>query len=120
MQSTAFYPNVRSAVLRNTVVGYLSAEQQGHELESVAYTEYRNTQFENFPIDRRRTRSINRARTTGQYQGQRLRLFDLHSGGIVRDHDRIVTELSHTAGYEMRVLCAEINDDDGPTSALQN
>ena len=90
-----------------------AAERRGHGLESVADPQDRDVGVEQRRVELRRVRAVDAGRTAGQ-DDRRGRLGQHVGHRHGRRHDlRIHGGFPHPPGDELRVLRAEINDQDG-------
>ena len=104
---------IGGAVLAQTRVGDLAAEGLGHDLEAVADAERRDAQLEDLGVEARRALLVHRGRTTRQDDRDRVVRGDLGGRGRRRDQLAEDTGLAHTARDQLRVLGAEIDDQNG-------
>ena len=116
--AVARHPGIRRAVLAQAGVGDLSSELLGHHLEAVADTQGRHPELQHAGVERRRARLVHRRRPARQ--DQRDGVFGLDLGG--RDgvrHDLAVdTRLADAARDQLRILRAEVDDEDGTLGGL--
>ncbi len=109
--------DIRRSVLAQTGVGNLAAEVGGHNLETVANAENRNPQLEDAGIERGRARLVHTRRATAQNHGGRIALGNLGRGHRVRNDLRVHVRFAHPAGNQLRILCTEVDNEDGTCAA---
>ena len=112
VEHAAVDTHLRAAVLARTGLGHLAAERAGHDLEAVANAEDRQPQLEDLLVELRRALCVHRRRAAGENQRLRVLLADFCGGDGGRNHLGENVRLAHTAGDQLRVLRAEIEDKD--------
>ena len=90
-----------------------ASERVRHELQSVADSEHGQSEVEHFGISRRRVDVINRAGTAGENDADRIVAANLLQFGRTRQDNGEDVLLANTPRDELRVLRAEIQDNDG-------
>ena len=112
VEHAAVDTHLRAAVLARTGLGHLAAERAGHDLEAVADAEDWQTQLEDLLVELRRAFFVHRRRAAGENQGLWVFLADFSGGDGGWNHLGEHVRLAHTAGDQLRVLRAEIEDKD--------
>ena len=102
-----------AAELREPRAGDLAAEREGHRLEAVADSERRDAGVEQARVDLGSAVGVHRRRATGQDHGDRVLGQHLRDGHRRGDDLAVDRGLADPAGDELRVLRAEIDDEDG-------
>ena len=90
-----------------------AAESVRHELQSVADAEHGQAKIEHLRIGRGRVHVINRARAAGENDADRIIAANLLQFGRTRQDDGEDVLLTNTPRNELRVLRAEVQDNDG-------
>ena len=88
------------------------AEQLGHELQPVADTQDRDAHLEDAAVDERRARLLDAERAAREHDPARLEGADLLHGHRAGVDLAVNVQLADAAGNELRVLRAEIEDED--------
>lgn len=104
---------LRTAVLTGAGVVDRAAEGLRHQLEAVAHAEDRDAGLEQGAVEGRRARFVHRRGAAGEDDGRRVlgeHLVDRHG---TRDDLAVDPRLADTAGDELGVLRAEVDDQDG-------
>ena len=102
----------RAAELGAVGALHRAAEGLGHGLEPVADAEHRDAGVEQRRIDRGRTVGVDARRSPGQHDGRRLPRQQLVDRRLVRHDLAVDPGLAHPPGDELRVLGAEVDDED--------
>ncbi len=89
-----------------------AAERLGHRLEAVTDAEHRHAGVEERGIDRRRTVGVDAGRTAREDHRRGLTREELGHGHLVRHDLAVDLRLAHAAGDQLRVLSAEVDDED--------
>ncbi len=111
MQTTAVHAELGAPVLPRSGVFDGSAEGLGHGLESVADAEHGDAEVEERGIELGRTLGVDAGGSAGKHKRDRVLRRDLLGGRGMRDHLGVHIGLAHTAGDQLRVLGAEIDDE---------
>ena len=82
-----------------------------HKHQSVTNSQYGNAQQKNLRIDLRRAFVIHTGWPAGKNQAIRFQRGDFGGGRIEANNFRIHLAFPHAAGYHLRVLRAEIEDE---------
>src|SRR5579872_6242191 len=96
-----------------------SAERVRHQLHAVANAEHWRAHLEHGFITLRRARVGNALRAAREHDPDRISRADLFSRRIGRPDFRINRKLAKATGDELRVLRAEIENDDGLMAQLR-
>src|SRR4051812_6845280 len=103
----------RMAELAGTGPPHLSSPGQGHQLHAVADAEPRDVQIEHRRVARRRTRVVHAARPARQDDACGTLRAKCRQRRVEGDDFGVNRELAQTPGNELRVLRAEIQDENG-------
>ena len=107
----------RLAVLGPTGGHDRTAQLLHHQLHAVTNPQHRDAQLPDRRIAERRALLVDRIGTTAEEDAARSQGAELLSGGGVAHHQREDLGLAHTAGNQLRVLRAEIENDNGGMAA---
>ena len=102
----------RGSVLALTGRGDLAAERPGHQLMAVADAEHRHPEVEQPRIDLRRALGVDRRRSPAEDQPGGPASAHLVGRHVVRHDLGVDVRLAHAAGDQLRVLRAEVDDED--------
>ena len=91
----------------------LAAEVAGHELHAVADAENGDAQLEDAGVGVGRALRVDRRRPAGEDERQRAPRRDRRRRRGVVDELRVDAALAHAPGDQLRVLAAEVDDEDG-------
>ncbi len=105
-------PDLRGAELAVRRTFHLTAQLRGHGLHAVADAEYRHAHREHFARRLRTLGVVNGFRTAGQDDGLGSEAFDVGGRRIAGVDFGIDAELAHAARDQLRVLGAEIENQD--------
>ena len=89
-----------------------AAERLGHRLEAVADAEHRDAGVEQRGVDRRRAVGVDAGRAAREDHRRGSPGQHLGHGHLVRDDLAVDLRLAHAAGDQLRVLGAEVDDED--------
>ena len=104
---------IRRPVLAQAGVGDLAAERLRHHLEAVADAERRHAEVEDAGVERRGARLVDRRRSAGEDDADRVLRGDVVGRRGVRDDLAVDARLAHAARDELGVLRAEVDDEHG-------
>jgi hypothetical protein len=105
---------LRTAELRRVRALDAAAEVSRHQLHPVADPEHRDAELEDPGIDPGRPLGVDRRRPSGEDERQRPPGRQRGRGGRVRHELRVHAALAHPSRDQLRVLAAEVDDEDGP------
>ena len=91
----------------------LAAESLRHQLVAVADAEHRNTEVEDRRVNLRASRLVDARRTTRKDDARGVPRSQFCRRQIVRDDLGIDVRLTYAPGDELRVLRAQVDDEDG-------
>ena len=91
-----------------------AAELLRHQLHAVADAEHRDAELVDRRIDLRRAVGVDRRRAAAEDQRGRVPRAQRRRRRPVADELRVDPGLAHTTRDQLRVLAAEIDDEDGP------
>ena len=112
MQLPASHFQLGAAVLTGAGARDGAAERLRHRLEAVADAEHRHAEVEHRRIELRCAVGVHAGRAAGQHDGLRILGLDLLDGRGVRDDLRVHPGLADPARDQLRVLRAEVDDED--------
>ncbi len=101
------------AVLADVGLRDLATEVQRHLLDAVAEAQDRDAQVEHGRVHVRRALGVHRGGTAREDERGRLAARDLLGGDVERDDLGVDARLTHAACDQLRVLRAEVEDEDG-------
>ena len=96
---------------------HLAAQGVHHELQPVTDAQHGQPQLEQARIRRRRVFVIDRPRRAGEHNAHRRVALDLVKRGRAGQHHRKDILFADAARDELRILRAEVEDDDGLVKA---
>ena len=100
----------RGAVLADLGVAHLAAERDGGHLMTVAKAQNRQAQLINGRVDRGRILGVDGRGAAGEDERGRRHLAHLVGRDVARDDLGIHMQIAHATGDELRILCAEVED----------
>ncbi len=100
-----------SAILASPGKYHLAAKMMGHQHQSVTDSQYGNAERKNFWIDLRGAFVVNTGRAAGKDDAVGFCCGDFSGWCVEANNFRIHLTLPHAAGYDLRVLRAEIEDE---------
>jgi hypothetical protein len=92
---------------------YLSAEGMNHELQAIADAQHRQSKTEHALVRDRSVRVVHGAGTARENYSYGRVAADLFQGGVTREDDRKDVLFTDAARDKLRILGAEVEDDDG-------
>ena len=108
---------VGAAVLALARAGHLAAEVAGDQLGAVADAEHGHAEVVDGGVDAGRAVDVDRLRAAAEDHAGRVARGQLGGGDRVRDDLAVDVRLADAAGDELRVLGAEVDDEDRRTVA---
>jgi hypothetical protein len=105
-----FNGNLGVAVLALGSRAHLAAQVVNDELESVADAQHRHAQFQQFGVGGGGVRVVDRRGAAGEDDAERVERLNLAEGRRTGQHHGKNVLLARTPGDELRVLRAEIED----------
>ena len=94
------------------------AEVARHQLHAVTDAEHRHAELEDARVDLRCTVGVDGGRPAGEHERRRVARAELRGADPVGDDLRVDPRLTDTARDQLRVLAAEIEDEDGTLGLL--
>ena len=91
---------------------HFAAQLVHHELQAVADAEHRQSEMQDAVVGRRRVGVIDRRWPARQYDARRMIALDLVQRSVARQDDGEDVEFADAARDELRILGAEVEDDD--------
>ncbi len=106
------------AELRRSRSPDLAAERLGHRLHAVTDAEHGHAEREDRGIERRGTGLVDRRGAAGEDDAERVATAELVDRRVVREDLGEDAQLADPAGDQLRVLRAEVEDDQRPLGRL--
>jgi hypothetical protein len=110
---------MRAAELPDLVALHAAAERLRHELHSVADAEHGDAEIEDARIALRRALGVNAGRAAGEDESDGRNLAHASGSDVVPNDFGVHVLLAHTAGNELSVLRAEIENEDALGSEIR-
>lgn len=117
MQDAAGNVDVGAAVFTGASRRHGTAKRLGHSLEAVADAKDRDAQLKQLGFQRRSAILIDRRRTAGKNQSDRILGLDFFHGGRVRNNLGVDVGLTDATCDELRVLSAKVHNEDWTRSS---
>ncbi len=102
--------NLSFAVFADRCSCHFSSQHMRHELGTVADTKYGHTQFEHFHITKRGLFAVYAVGASCENNSLGMHFFQLVQRKVVRMHFTIYIAFSDSAGYQLVILTAEIEN----------
>ena len=100
------------SVLTDRCLAYMSAQDVHHQLSAIAQSKYRNSHFKQFSAAGRGSLFVTAVGASGKNDSLRIHLPNCSNVGFIGIYFTVNVAFTNTAGYQLIVLAAKINDND--------